>query len=90
MNNVPTHSSSSVLWSKNHGQVDISALVEQCERFTNRVWPDSCDVGFWMKSHKTGVNVLFLLESQKLKDGEIVSWEFTSQDGRFRITVFNT
>lgn len=90
MNKVPTHSSSGMSWSKNRGWMELSTLgVEPGEQFMSRAWSDSCDVGFWLQSHKTGQLVLFLLETQHNLNGEIVAWELTSQDGKFKITVVN-
>ncbi len=56
-----------------------------------RVWSDSCDLGFLVRSPKTGAVLLFTLTSEDkgLRDGETQAWTFTSVEGDIRIVVLN-
>lgn len=59
-----------------------------------RVWDDSCDEGLTLVSHRTGDEVVFVLEHVEVDDGDIRWWELrsvtgTRTDGRWTVTIFN-
>jgi hypothetical protein len=46
-----------------------------------RVYPDACDVGFYLVSHSTGMEILMVESNVKRdREGEITSWMFTAVD----------
>ena len=51
--------------------------ISEVREVLRQLWNDSMDLGFGIKSHKTGRVVFFTLTGiQKNHDGEIVSWNF--------------
>ena len=62
------------------------------------VYPDACDVGFIMESHRTKKEVVFSVSEEVIVDGDILSWELkpTPESLRkapevtgLRVTIFN-
>ncbi len=47
-----------------------------------RVWADACDLGLAIRSHKTGKEFRFTLDSERAegKEGEILCWSLTPVD----------
>lgn len=88
--NVPIYRAGLFSWKAGLGTSEISTLHEESKPFMGRLWLDACDVGFWLESDKTGKRMLFSLESQDQRDGEIVAWNMVSQDLTLRLTIFNT
>ncbi len=101
LNNVPVHDGSMFFWHEGHGSVEASDFLKQIDA---PVYDDACDVGFKVRSHKTGRTVLFTLsETLKTRDGEdTAGWVYTSRRERYawdwaddektaeiRITVWN-
>ncbi len=41
-----------------------------------RVYPDSCDEGFILVSHSTGMEIKMVLSNTKIVEGEVISWTF--------------
>jgi hypothetical protein len=82
---------------------DQGVLVAEDSDFTDgttrgivlgRVWPDSCDVGFDLRSHKTGqVERFYLNGEDKDREGDIAGWHFEPVNrqlrGRVRVLVIN-
>lgn len=58
---IPVHSSS--LFDYRHGVFTVFRS-DLGDRVEDRIWADSCDVGFFIKSAKTGVQVLFTFAKQ--------------------------
>lgn len=92
--NLPTLDGSRFLWSNLKGTAFVSDVANAKQLF-GRVWNDACDVGFFIRSHRTCRNELFIL-SNTLKDneGDVQGWEFESvrEDEKGRrvvVTVFN-
>ena len=63
-----------------------------------QVYPDACDQGFTLVSHKTGFEVTVVNTHTETQDGEIKWWEFkpTAESKRrvplmrdFEVTLFN-
>lgn len=90
--NIPLHDPRQFTWNSvdNTGTTEISSLSP---RAWSRVYDDACDVGFEVKSHRTGVTRLFTMTREvKNDDNEITHWEFTSEnfiDKRIVVTIFN-
>jgi len=63
---VPVHSGSKFDW---HGGVGATEASTLGPRWSGRVWPDAADVGFVVRSHRTGKTMLFTLESTELEKG---------------------
>jgi hypothetical protein len=88
---VPTHDGRHFVWYKNTGSCEKSTLGRQ---MSNRIFSDSADVGFNIKSHLTGRTELFtLVKTQLNTEGEVVYWAFESadmkRDGKVFIRVYN-
>ena len=45
-----------------------------------RVYPDSCDVGFYLVSHSTGMEIKMVETEVKRVNGDIVSWTYRPVD----------
>ncbi len=75
-----------------HGVAEASCIGPVFTRWFSRVWDDSCDLGFWMVSARTGQRVLFVLASEERNEvGELVAWKFESygHEPKLTLTVFN-
>lgn len=75
-NNVlPVHCGSIFSWSKTYGHTNVSDIRGKIDA---QIWFNSCDEGFIVKSHRTGINVLFVLEDVNHDgDNDIISWVYT-------------
>jgi hypothetical protein len=53
---------------------------------------DSADRGFWVRSARTGKEVLFLFEEEIRVQGELSGFRYVSHDDtvKMRVTIFNT
>lgn len=58
---------------------EISCLPEKRVPLM-QVYPDSCDVGFYLVSHSTGMKILMVESEVKRVEGEIISWTYTPVD----------
>lgn len=86
-NNVPIHSGENITWNGTCGIVDASDLGGKVD---DRVWADACDVGFKVRSNRTGKEVLFIQDAVITNsDGEVEATVYKSQDGRITIKVVN-
>ncbi len=45
-----------------------------------QIYPDACDVGFYLVSHSTGMQIKMVESEVKRVGGEIVSWTFCPVD----------
>lgn len=45
-----------------------------------RVYPDACDIGFYLVSHKTGAEITMVLHEKHIVDGEVIAWTFKPVD----------
>lgn len=84
--NVPVHAGSKFLWSGRLGAAEVSDF--NAATLAGRLYADACDVGFYVESPRTGKRVLFSEEDVERREGEIVSWRYSSEEG-FRIIVWN-
>ncbi len=89
---LPTHDGNVFHWSGNRGVVDASDLSCGGTRpIDGRVWNDACDVGFRVKSQRTGNEVLFVQDCVKCDaEGEVTATEYVSQSSPVvKIIVIN-
>ena len=85
--NLPVHDGRAFAWEAGTGYAEVSDFPS-AGNLAGRVYADSCDVGFYVRSHKTGVRKLFIEEGVRRLDGDVISWIYKSEDG-FTIEVFN-
>jgi hypothetical protein len=86
--NLSVLSASEFSWVGKQGAAEVSSL-SQFE--PQRVWSDSCDLGFVVRSTRTGADVLFLLASEILdSEGSLSGWRFVAEGERgLEIMVVN-
>lgn len=85
---LPIHDGSKFTWKDGHGCIEASDLGRG---YTGRVWQDACDVGFIVRSHKTGAEKLFVYAGGLSSSGDVsdvYGFRYDSDDG-IHITVFN-
>jgi hypothetical protein len=89
---LPVHDASIFSWNGNTGVAEMSDLEAPGDA---QVWDDSCDVGFILKSPKTGTEVLFTFVSEvKDAEGEVQAWIYqntpvTSEVGLLKVHILN-
>lgn len=83
--------SSEFAWCTNgRGQkIGVSELSTMNRRIV-RLWNDSIDIGFEVRSVRTGVCKLFTFDSERREEGEVVSVVYASIDGTTKIELLNT
>jgi hypothetical protein len=86
---IPTHDGSLFTWHDKLGVIDASDLGR---RVSARVWADSCDDGFRIRSPRTGAEQLFVFSHvEKDKEGDVCFWEYVSHPNPgIVVRVFNT
>lgn len=72
----------------------ISDLSRRHFNHSRRIWDDACDVGFELKSAKTGKSVIFALEKVDTDaEGDIGGWWFTGHPfheyGKIKVLLIN-
>lgn len=78
---LPVHDSRIFTWSGKTGCIEASDLP-RAAAFVGRVYDDAVDVGFHVKSHRTGRTMLFVeVEPAKNSEGEVVAFCFAGDDG---------
>lgn len=84
---IPCHPGRHFTWDSKMGVAFASDLPEH---YASKVWADATDVGFYVRSERTGKFRLFCLGKVIKNDttGEIVGEEYYSHDGVF-VKVFN-
>jgi hypothetical protein len=69
------YSSDNFLWSKEYGH--FSANIAEVPSVLRQMFNDSMDLGFAMRSSKTGSIVYFTLEDVfRNSDGDVIRWDF--------------
>lgn len=54
-----------------------------------RVYPDACDEGLTMVSHRTGTEKVFVVVNEERdREGDLTKWTLRSRDG-FTLVLFN-
>lgn len=90
--NIPTYDGSLFQWSGAHGFAEASSLgINPGITPGRQVWSDSCDLGFLVRSHRTGEERLFTLDScgeTRNAEGELTSWRFLGEGG-VTVIIFN-
>ena len=86
-------------WTEGHmgwtGTQDISDYKGREIHFFQRIYADAADVGFKLRSSKTGVEKYFYLADTNIQSGEITSWFFVefdpkaNKDGSTHIVIHN-
>jgi hypothetical protein len=84
---VPVHSGAKFDWHEGVGATDASTLGP---RWSSRVWADAADVGFVVRSQRTGKTMLFVHTGTELEkhSGEVLCATFESDSG-VKIRVYN-
>jgi len=84
---LPVHDGRLFSWLGKTATAEVSTVA--LRGHAGRVWQDSCDVGFYVVSHKTGARKLFV-ETSARRDGsgDVMSWIYQSNDG-ITIELFN-
>lgn len=85
---IPTHEGHKFTWGDGTGVAEASDFGPHGTVWMAQVWSDACDVGFNIRSHKTGSVKLFTLVNEESHEGELVSWVFRSEDG-VEVVVLN-
>lgn len=89
LHSLPVHDGSKFSWHDGVGTCNVSDL-DIIARVAGRVYADSCDVGFKVRSHRTGAEVLFLYEDAlRDDDGDAIAFIYISCDGRWRVKIYN-
>lgn len=79
MKDVPVHDGDKISWvtSEKRGWIDASDLARP---MCGRIYDDACDVGFKVRSPRTGAVKLFVLV-RTFDDGEdVTAWHFVAAD----------
>jgi len=87
------YASKEFTWTGNNGVSFLTDLCGPNGQLFSRLYDDACDVGFDVRSEKTGRAVTFVLHEQTNSDP--CEWVFHSVDGfarfgRYTIRVLNT
>lgn len=80
-------------WDVEGGTAEASSITaENICTIDRRIWKDSADRGFWIRSARTGREVLFVLEEEIRVQGALSGLRYISQDDavKMRVTIFNT
>ena len=83
---LPVHDGRHFFWEGKSATGEVSSIG--APSVAGRVWRDSCDVGFYVRSHKTGVKKLFVETAVTRSHGDVLSWTYESDDG-LKIEIFN-
>lgn len=85
LRNVPVHDGSKFYWHMRVGSADASELGAV---ISTRLYADAADVGFIVRSHRTGHTKLFSYVGNETVAGEVVTWTYAASDGA-RIIIHN-
>jgi hypothetical protein len=89
LSTVPVYDGKLFSWSKSTGTTEASTLSPNLYPW-GRLERDALDVGFYVRSHKTGVTKLFVLVDCEVEGTEVTSWTLTPADSSdVKITVLN-
>jgi len=89
---IPVHDSNKFSWDPKDQTfaTEASTLVSRGQGFLGRIYDDACDIGFDIKSVRTGEKKLFYLaETHKDAEGDVTHWTFVSRSNAFKAIVFN-
>ena len=89
----PIYPSKVFTWNRNSGCTDVSDLSVYTSPQWSQLFDDACDVGFGIRSDRTGHVVRFSLGREEFsghgEDREVVGWNFLSMCGKYKIFVAN-
>lgn len=85
--NVPVHSGDDFTWEGREGCAFTSDLIAGNQRLMGRLFRDSIDEGFFVRSHRTGKSKLFFLVDLDLVNDTRV-FTFETVDG-IKVRVYN-
>jgi hypothetical protein len=88
MPNIPVYSGELFTWSGNEGTAEASDLCSEYGCFA-RISDDAPHEGFYIRSHRTGNQVLFTLAEEEYFCDDIEVWHFVSHGGQYKVRVFN-
>lgn len=98
---IPEHPGEMFSWFRDHGVAMVSDFPRlprvtgqppvwgTCGPVVGQVWSDACDLGFMIKSQRTGRSVLFLLENDERSEDGVVAWNYRSEDGAVTVRIYN-
>lgn len=90
LSGIPVHSTKQFSYNKTDKTFVTEASSLGKTNLFDRLYPDACDVGFWLKSHKTGKQILFFLVDEiKNADDELTGWRFMSFHSLYFLIIFN-
>lgn len=81
---VPEYDGKLFTWIGTEGSIEASDLPK-C--FDCRLWPDSCDVGFKVKSHRTGKVALFIQSHNVTNDDNELLFTIYEMHGRPEVVI---
>lgn len=87
--NVPVYSSKFFSYHKETNTLVAEHSDMNNAPILNRIYDDACDVGFKIRSERTGVEKLFFFIHTDMYNDEIAGWRFQSEDGDFNALVIN-
>lgn len=88
---IPMHNGKRFSWNGKRGCAEVSDLSCSSGETWGRVWYDAADVGFHVKSHRTGRVELFTLQAEhRDRDGDVTNWTFVAAtDPTITIDILN-
>lgn len=88
LSGVPVHDGARFQWSNGHGHVEASSLRQEQH---SRLWSDSSDVGFYVRSHRTGAVELFVFDHEVVNEGDVFArvYKVHRAKASWTVTVFN-
>ena len=86
----PVHNGNLFDWRKNAGCACASDLSANADgrKWMGPLYDDACDLGFVVRSHRTGACRSFFLTEELFSRKELVGWKFRDEAGNY-IVVFN-
>lgn len=90
--NINTFDASKFNWQDKEGVADASDLGLKAGMLPYcPLYDDACDLGLVLFNPKKGTKCLFVLTAEVTigNESEITAWEFESDDGEIKLTIFN-
>ncbi len=86
---VPIYDGNLFCWKGTKGTTEASMLERMLDCPLQPLYESTTDLGFVVKSHKSGKKKLFILEKVIYDKEDLLLWELRSGCGGITITVFN-